>query len=87
MKIKVLNSIAAIVIFLCTISGGASAQDDAEIADFNKAKQIIAEVLEAGGTVTNTEGKAYTFDDKGVVASNGCIHKSLLQHMSVITTD
>jgi len=47
----------------------------------------ILVLLEAGGTVTNTEGKPYTFDDKGVVASNGCIHESLLQHMPVITTD
>lgn len=41
-------------------------------------------LLEAGGEVSNTSGKAFDFDDKGIVASNGKIHAQLLKYLEPI---
>lgn len=41
-------------------------------------------LLEAGGTVTNTSGGVFDFEEKGLVASNGKIHAPLLEYIAPI---
>lgn len=41
-------------------------------------------LLEAGGSVTNTYGNAFDFDDKSFVSSNGKIHVQLLEYLEPI---
>jgi myo-inositol-1(or 4)-monophosphatase len=36
---------------------------------------------EAGGRITNHIGEPFDLSDKGIVATNGCIHEQLLGHM------
>ena len=79
--IRDIRRLGAAAIDLCYLAQGRiDAFYEIDLKPWDVAAGILI-VREAGGQVSNLTGEPYTFSDKGIVASNGRIHDSLLEHM------
>ncbi len=66
---------------LCYVASGRfDAYYECNLKPWDVAAGILI-VEEAGGTITNEQGKAYRLDDHIIAASNGRIHNTLIGHL------
>jgi myo-inositol-1(or 4)-monophosphatase len=83
-NIRDIRRLGAAALDLCYLAEGKTdAFYEIDLKPWDVAAGILI-LQEAGGSVTNTSGKAFSFDDKGIVASNGRIHSQLLEYLKPI---
>jgi len=83
-NIRDIRRLGAAALDLCYLAEGKTdAFYEIDLKPWDVAAGILI-LLEAGGEVTNLSGKTYDFNDKGIVASNGKIHKALLNFLNPI---
>jgi len=79
--IRDIRRLGAAALDLCYLAEGRTdAFYEIDLKPWDVAAGILI-LLEAGGEVTNLSGGTFDFDDKGIVASNGKVHRSLLQKL------
>ena len=82
--IRDIRRLGAAAIDLCYLAQGRiDAFYEIDLQPWDVAAGILI-VQEAGGRVSTLSGELYAFGDKGIVASNGCVHEALLNLMRPI---
>ena len=83
-NIRDIRRLGSAALDLCYLAEGKTdAFYEIDLKPWDVAAGILI-LLEAGGKVTNTSGKGFDFNDKGIVASNGKIHGQLLNYLKPI---
>jgi len=83
-NIRDIRRLGAAAIDLCYLAEGRTdGFYEIDLKPWDVAGGILI-LLEAGGEVTNTKGKIYSFRDKGIVATNSRIHKELSSYLDSI---
>jgi len=82
--IRDIRRLGAAAVDLCYLAEGRiDAFYEIDLKPWDVAGGILI-LLEAGGKVSNVFGKAYDFDDKSIVCSNGLVHGQLLEKLEAI---
>jgi len=82
--IQDIRRLGAAAIDLCYLAqGNTEAFYEIDLKPWDVAGGILI-LLEAGGKVTNVHNKAFDFNDKSIVASNGKVHEQLLSYLEKI---
>ncbi len=83
-NIQDIRRLGAAALDLCYLAEGKTdAFYEIDLKPWDVAAGILI-LLEAGGSVSNTSGGTFDFDDKGIVASNGKVHSQLLEYLKPI---
>jgi len=81
-KIRDIRRLGAAAIDLCYLAQGkVNGFYEVNLQPWDVAAAILI-VQEAGGEISNIYGKEYSLEDKIIVASNGKIHKELLENLA-----
>jgi len=81
-KIRDIRRLGAAALDLCYLSSGkVNGFYEINLKPWDVAAGILI-LQEAGGVVSGIDGGTYSFDKSIIVASNGSIHKELLEHLA-----
>jgi len=82
--IRDIRRLGAAAVDLCYLAEGrVDAFYEIDLKPWDVAAGILI-LLEAGGRVSTASGKAYCFDEKSIVCSNGLVHAQLLEKLQAI---
>ncbi|MDD3591410.1 MAG: inositol monophosphatase family protein [Sulfurovum sp.] len=82
--IQDIRRLGAAAVDLCYLAQGkVEAFYEIDLKPWDVAAGILI-VQEAGGQVSNVDGERYNFDNKSIIASNGKVHRQLLEKLEKI---